>query len=102
LAAAGNFRLGLLLLRARAAAIHVGGHDLVNQRFVVIDAEHGVVDRHLGATVVELDFHGYRSYFTVGRTMTSPPAWPGTAPLTSSRFLSASMRTRSRFSAVTR
>ena len=39
--------------------------------------------------------------FTAGRMYTSPPAGPGTAPLTSRRFLSLSTRTTSRFWVVT-
>src|SRR3546814_17876359 len=83
----------------------VGHHDLVNQRFVEVATENGVgrAERSgLTLVVQELEIHDAYAPFLAGalmagRTTTSPPAWPGTAPLTSNRPRSASTRTTSRF-----
>src|SRR5690606_14848971 len=83
----------------------VGHDDLVNQRFVEVATEDGVrraESSGLTLVVQELEIHvAYAPFLAgalmAGRTTTSPPAWPGTAPLTNSRPRSASTRTMSRF-----
>ena len=60
-------------------------HDLVHQGFVVFTTEHGVGGFHrLSLFVQDIEFHCFAPYaLTAGRTITSPPLAPGTAPRTS-------------------
>ena len=58
---------------------------LVHQSFIVFTTEHGFVDINgLALFVQEIEFHCFAPYaLTAGRTITSPPLAPGTAPRTS-------------------
>src|SRR5690606_22892791 len=77
-----------------------GVHDLMNQVFLVLAAEHVVGDGDRLLAIESIQFHGWAPYFAAlaaGRTITSPPGAPGTAPRIAIRPRSASMRTTSRF-----
>src|SRR5690606_8890362 len=95
LGGAGNFRAGLLRLGAGTAGIAVGDHDLVYQVLVELAPEDLLGDRHGLAAVVDGQFHRHAPLL-VGRTITSPPGAPGTAPRTAIRPRSASTFTISR------
>ena len=78
----------------------VGDDDLVDQRLVVVAAEHGVrrvdLGRGLALLVEELELHQFAPFLaltlTAGRTVTKPFFAPGTAPRTSSSWRASSMR----------
>src|SRR5690606_14018 len=78
LGGAGDRGAGLLRLGAGTTGVAVGNNDLVDQVLAELTAEHGVGDgqRLAGAGG---DFHRHAPLL-VGRTMTSPPGAPGTAP----------------------
>ncbi len=112
-AATAHFGAGLGALRAGAAGGELGRDDLVHHRDVGLDAEHVVVDLDgagvLAGHVLEREschvqpffpFSG-PAIFTALRTMTTPPAGPGTEPLINSRLRSTSDWTTSRFCVVT-
>src|SRR5690606_32216935 len=81
-----------------AAGVAVRDHDLVDQVLVELAAEHHVGHRNLVAATGDREFHRHLPYaLLAGRTITSPPGAPGTAPLTAIRPRSASTRTTSRF-----
>src|SRR5207245_2836698 len=80
--------------------VQLGAHSLVHEVRLDLDREHRVVERHvlgLLAARIELGCLGHQP-----RTSTIPFLGPGTAPLTSSRFRSASMSCTVRPSWVTR
>src|SRR5690606_2315165 len=101
--ATGHFGTALLSAGTLAAAGHVGHNCLVYQGLVEFTAEDtiGNLDR-LSAIYIQLHLSISPYALTAGRTITSPPVAPGTAPLTSSRLRSASTRTTSRDCTVTR
>src|SRR5690606_20376065 len=92
---AGDFRAGLLGLGAGTAGIAVRHDDLVDQVTAELAAEDLVGNRHGLAAVVDGQFHRHAPLL-VGRTITSPPGAPGTAPRTAIRPRSASTFTISR------
>src|SRR5690606_1967754 len=102
-AATRYFGTGLLRASTLATASHIGHDCLVYQRFVEFTAEDtiGNFDR-LSAIYIQLHLRFSPYALAAGRTTTSPPVAPGTAPLTSSRLRSASTRTTSRDCTVTR
>src|SRR5699024_8647834 len=81
----------------------VGNDDLMHERFVEFTTKNrvGCIDRSRRLTLIiqELDFHyaPFPAALTDGRTTMFEPAWPGTAPRTSSRPRSTSTRMTSRF-----
>src|SRR5690606_37669428 len=93
---------------ALACGSELGHHDLVDQRDVRLDVEH--LGRKLGGAgllargVEHVDGlrHGSHAPFAAVRTSTTPPLGPGTAPLTSTRPLSASTACTVRFWVVWR
>src|SRR6202035_1796805 len=82
--------------------------DLMNQRLVVVTAEHDIGCIHtrtfLTLCVQELKFHYFAPFFRrvlmAGVTKTLPPFAPGTAPLMSSSLRSVSIRAITRFCTV--
>ena len=102
LAAATHFGTGLLSLRALTGTRHVGHDDLMHEGLVEFLAEgnFGQLDSCSGNS---LQVHVVLPQaFTDGRTMTSLPVAPGTAPLTTSTLRSTSTETISRPWMVTR
>jgi len=76
---------GELSTRTKTRISLESDHDLVHQSFIVFTTEHGFVDINgLALFVQEIEFHCFAPYaLTAGRTITSPPLAPGTAPRTS-------------------
>src|SRR5690606_35111886 len=103
LTATSDIGTGLLAFGTLTTASHVGHDCLVNQGLVELATEGrvGHFDR-LSAIYIQLHLRFSPYALTAGRTITSPPVAPGTAPLTSSRLRSASTRTTSRDCTVTR
>src|SRR5690606_34336398 len=88
---------GLLRLGAGATGGLVGHHDLVDQVLAEFAAEHFVGNRQLVGATRNGEFHRASPYaLLAGRTITSPPGAPGTAPRTAIRPRSASTFTTSR------
>src|SRR5690606_3787101 len=95
---AGDFRARLLRLGAGAARVAVGDDDLVDQVLAELAPEHRLGDGQRLIAVIDGKFHRAAPQpLLAGRTITSPPGAPGTAPLTAIRPRSASTRTTSRF-----
>src|SRR5690606_10339012 len=93
-----DFGPGLLCLGASATGVAECDHDLVDQVFAEIATEHFVGNRQLVGATRNGEFHRASPYaLLAGRTITSPPGAPGTAPRTAIRPRSASTRTTSRF-----
>ena len=100
---------GLGALRARAAGGELRRDDLVHERNVGLDAEHLVVQFNGAGVGAGRILEGERAHvqlpfpasLTALRTTTTPPAGPGTEPLTSKRLRSTSDCTTSRFCVVT-
>src|SRR5690348_15201031 len=86
-----------LRLGTGAARVAVSHHHLMHE----ILAERGAEDRFgnlQGLSANHIQFHGQAPQaLAAGRTTTSPPVAPGTAPLTAIRWRSASTLTTSRF-----
>src|SRR5690606_35500596 len=98
LGGAADFGAGELRLAAGATGATVRDYDLVAQVVAEIAAEHVVGDRQLVGATRNGEFHRASPYaLLAGRTITSPPGAPGTAPRTAIRPRSASTRTTSRF-----
>src|SRR5690606_22840871 len=95
LGGAGDFRAGLLRLGAGTAGIAVRDHDLVDQVLAELAAEDLVGYRHGLAAVIDGKFHRHTPLLD-GRTITSPPGAPGTAPRMAIRPRSASTFTTCR------
>src|SRR5690606_14294614 len=93
-----DFGAGLLRLGARATGVAVGDDHLVHEVLAELAAEHGVGHRQR-LPVVDVEFHD-QTPLLVGRTITSPPGAPGTAPRTAIRPRSASTLTTCRFCVV--
>ena len=102
MAAAANLAASLGLVRALTRSVELSGHDLVDKRHVGLNIEDvsgqlgsagllscGVenVDRQVVSHENQAPFFGP---LTAERTRTMPPLGPGTAPLMSTRFFSAS------------
>src|SRR5581483_3112190 len=96
--AAGALGPGLGGVGAGAGGGQLGGDDLVHDRHVGLDPEDRLRQRRVGEDLG----HQRIAPFTALRTKTSPPAGPGTAPLTSSSPRSASPSMTSRLSVVVR
>src|SRR5690606_74859 len=94
-----DFRTGLLCLGAGTTSIAVGNDDLVNQILAERAIEHRIGHRQLIGATVDIEFHD-QTPLLVGRTITSPPGAPGTAPRTAIRPRSASTFTTRRFCVV--
>src|SRR5690606_11389633 len=91
----GDLRTGLLRLGAGATGVAVGNDHLVDQVLAELAAEDLVGNRQRLLAVVDGKFHRHAPLL-VGRTITSPPGAPGTAPLIAIRPRSASTLTTSR------
>src|SRR5690606_26547416 len=83
LTATSDIGTGLLTLGTLTAASHVGHNCLVNQSLVELATEGriGHFDR-LSAIYIQLHLRFSPYALAAGRTITSPPVAPGTAPLT--------------------
>src|SRR5690606_19041837 len=105
LAAATYLRARLLGFGTLARTRQICRHNLMYQRLVEILAE-GDFRHSDGSSRGSIEIHPLIPLqafaLTAGRTITLEPGAPGTAPLISSRFFSASTRTTSRFWTVTR
>src|SRR5690606_1908753 len=87
----------LLRLGARAAGVAIGNDDLVDQVLAEFAPEHRFGYGQLAVAAANGKFHVVSPYALLeGRTMTSPPGAPGTAPLTAIRPRSASTFTTCR------
>src|SRR3546814_12512678 len=95
LGGAGDFRTGLLRLGTGATGVAVGNDHLVDQVLAELATEDLVGNRQRLLAVVDGKFHR-NAPLLVGRTITSPPGAPGTAPLIAIRPRSASNFTPSR------
>src|SRR5690606_1123872 len=98
--AAADLGPGLGAVGAGAAGGQLGRDHLVHHGDVRLDPEDlvGQLDR-AGVSAgrgAQGDLHRHFPPFTASRTITTPPLGPGTEPLTSSRFRSASAWTTSR------
>src|SRR5690606_7435819 len=103
LGGAGDFRARLLRLGAGAAGVAVGDDDLVDQVLAELASEHRLGNGQRLFAVIDGKFHRAAPQpLLAGRTITSPPGAPGTAPLMAIRPRSASTRTTSRFCVVWR
>src|SRR5256885_2100719 len=97
-------------MRAGAEAGEAGDDHLVHERYGHLRLEElgGQVAAAglLAGRVEDVDLRHHAPFvagvLTAERIMTSPPLGPGTAPFTSSRLRSGSVRTISRFKIVTR
>src|SRR5690606_2912457 len=105
LAAATYLGARLLGFGTLARTRQICRHNLMYQRLVEILAE-GDFRHSDGSSRGSIEIHPLIPLqafaLTAGRTIRSEPGAPGTAPLISSRFFSASTRTTSRFWTVTR
>src|SRR5690606_11704465 len=98
LGGAADLGAGELRLGAGATGVAGGDDDLVDQVLAEIATEHCLGNRQLVGATRNGEFHRASPYaLLAGRTITSPPGAPGTAPRTAIRPRSASTRTTSRF-----
>src|SRR3546814_303451 len=95
LGGAGDFRTGLLRLGTGATGVAVGNDHLVYHVLAELSTEDLVGNRQRLLAVVDGKFHRHAPLL-VGRTITSPPGAPGTAPRIAIRPRSASTLTTCR------